>query len=361
MTFSPIPKTFLNSAIMAILVIIIFSCSDEYSSIDRKTAENIENPAGSSSNGESSSSVETRCGGDLYNEETQFCHNEIVYEKCGDENGLGKYDYNPDTHFCNENNYTIAKCGGQKYKPAEQCRSGIVEGRCGGEWYSIQSEFCHDSKIYDKCGGTDIYIPSTHFCSGNAVYGKCGGSDYNPLTHFCDTRDGKSYKYVKINTQTWMAENLNYKATYSKCYGDSTGGDSQNRCDTYGRLYNWSTAMSVCPTGWHLPSHIEWQILTNFVGNPVGTKLKAMNGWNNNNGVFGGTDEFGFSALPGGYSSSTYNFSEVGERGYWWSATQGTSSGIAYCHYITYNFGNEYYLTKGEGLLHSVRCLKTEA
>ena len=145
---------------------------------------------------------------------------------------------------------------------------------------------------------------------------------------FCDERDGKKYVYVVIGTQTWMAENLNYNASNSKCYGDNTGGDSQNMCGAYGRLYDWDTAMNnVCPTGWYLPSNAEWGVLVNYAGGSS-TALKAALGYGT------GTDQYGFSALPGGrcdsdyigyyddYHHYDYYFGWVGNDGYWWTASE---------------------------------------
>jgi uncharacterized protein (TIGR02145 family) len=143
-----------------------------------------------------------------------------------------------------------------------------------------------------------------------------------------DTRDKKPYKWVKIGEQYWMAENLNYSADGSKCYGD----DPAN-CAKYGRLYNWATAMTVCPIGWHLPSDAEWGILMQFV-NPnclpttddncpnAGKFLKATIGWNDYDGQSGnGEDKYSFAALPGG-SHFDGNFSGISEVGYWWSASE---------------------------------------
>jgi uncharacterized protein (TIGR02145 family)/uncharacterized repeat protein (TIGR02543 family) len=143
-----------------------------------------------------------------------------------------------------------------------------------------------------------------------------------------------NYKTVMIGTQTWMAENLDYNVEGSVCYNNSA-----DSCTKYGRLYNWTTAMDVaanyayttwggsdvnhrgiCPVGWHLPSSAEWTTLTSFVGSSAGRKLKSQSGWYNNGN---GTDEYGFSALPGGYGNSGGYFNNAGYYGYWWSATEG--------------------------------------
>jgi uncharacterized protein (TIGR02145 family) len=104
-----------------------------------------------------------------------------------------------------------------------------------------------------------------------------------------DTRDGQTYKTVKIGTQTWMAENLNYQTKKgSWCYENST-----DSCKKYGRLYDWNTAKTACPTGWHLPSRQEWRILVTTAGGSESAdmKLKAKSERNQNGN---GTDDYGF-------------------------------------------------------------------
>jgi len=172
-------------------------------------------------------------------------------------------------------------------------------------------------------------------------------------TTFTDSRDGKVYKKVAIGRQVWMAENLNYNIPRAKtdvCYKKS-----EDNCAKYGRLYNWNDAMGACPAGWHLPSDAEWTALTDYVGGSktAGMKLKSTSGWYNNGN---GTDEYGFSALPSGYGSSDGYFSNVGNYGGWWSATEGGTN-YAFYRYMNY-YGHVLRDGNGKAYLNAVRCLQ---
>jgi len=165
----------------------------------------------------------------------------------------------------------------------------------------------------------------------------------------------KSYKYtgrtVKIGNQTWTAENINNEGG-GKCYDN----DPSN-CAKYGRLYTWAEALVACPSGWHLPSDVEWTALEDAVGGSktADRKLKSRTGWNNNGN---GTDDFGFSALPGGTGNSGGSFNYAGNGGYWWSATEG-SAGHAWSRDMGYLTNVDVYLYYGnESGLRSVRCLQ---
>jgi uncharacterized protein (TIGR02145 family) len=189
-----------------------------------------------------------------------------------------------------------------------------------------------------------------------------------PGTTFTDSRDGKTYKKVTIGTQTWMAENLNYNASGSVCYGNSA-----DSCAKYGRLYDWSTAMNgasssslspsgvkgACPVGWHVPSDDEWTTLTDYAGgeSTAGKKLKSTSGWYNNGN---GTDDYGFTALPGGSGDSGGDFGGAGYDGDWWSATEGDARN-ARGRYMAY-YSGEYvvWYNGGKTVLFSVRCVKDE-
>ena len=166
-----------------------------------------------------------------------------------------------------------------------------------------------------------------------------------------DKRDGKKYKIVKIGNQTWMAENLNYDASGSKCYDNQPAN-----CEEYGRLYNWATAKNACPSGWHLPSKVEYETLDKYVGdqNVAGKKLKAKSGWTKNGN---GTDDYGFSALPGGVGYPGGSFDFIGLNGLWWGATELNAS-FAYYRYMYYDISDMVRYSFSKSCLFSVRCLQ---
>jgi len=169
---------------------------------------------------------------------------------------------------------------------------------------------------------------------------------------FVDSRDGKKYKTTKIGNQVWMAENLNYNANGSKCYKNQ-----ESNCKKYGRLYNWNTARATCPKSWHLPSKSEWEVLTATVdGEKTEAKhLKTKAGWNNNGN---GLDSYGFSALPGGNGYFNDFFENIGESGFWWSASEYNSSS-AYFRIICDEEENaEWGDIDKSGFFISVRCLQ---
>jgi len=204
---------------------------------------------------------------------------------------------------------------------------------------------------------------------------------------------GQRYRTVKIGEQTWFAENLNYAVEGSKCYGEggeifvgygifvNSDNDTipvpimetlspdkvQDNCTKYGRLYDWATAIAVCPPGWHLPSRADWEALSDYVQDDSGCssscnaeKLKATSGWNDINGKSGnGTDEYGFSALPGGgMDSESMIFSGVDRIGRWWSA-EALNSDYAYCRIMTQEEGQgAYWWYADKPHLYSVRCLQ---
>jgi uncharacterized protein (TIGR02145 family) len=163
---------------------------------------------------------------------------------------------------------------------------------------------------------------------------------------FTDTRDKKTYKTVKIGEQTWMAENLNYNAKGSKCYDNKP-----ENCAKYGKLYNWATAKEACPSGWHLPSDSEWETLANKVGSNAGEKLKS-NEW-------GGTDDYGFSAQPGGLEAGGKS-SGAGSIGLLWSATEHDAKN-ALRYIMDGNHGNMEKFQNDKARLLSVRCLQGDA
>ena len=202
--------------------------------------------------------------------------------------------------------------------------------------------------------------------------------------------DGNQYKTVKIGNQWWMAENL--KTTHYQDGSEipkkpvSTEGanlttdiycvydNDESNADTYGYLYNWYAVDNVggiAPAGWHVPTDEDWKELEMFLGMsrseadqwdqrgiPHGNKLKeaGTTHWVKDSG---GTNENGFTALPGGMiGNSSPPFALLGQMAFFWSST---SSGIGAINRelsaYTSDIGRSLYV-KNMGFSLSVRCIR---
>jgi uncharacterized protein (TIGR02145 family) len=161
---------------------------------------------------------------------------------------------------------------------------------------------------------------------------------------FTDSRDGKVYKTIKIGTQTWMAENLAFKADVG-CwvYENNMGNISR-----YGYLYIWETAKLSCPAGWHLPTFDEYDIL---LSNYKGAGKAAYNAL-----IIGGKS--GFLAPLGGYRNDDGSFYFIDSHACFWCSSADDTGDAWYLDLGSFD-KKEALLgmyTKNRSL--SVRCIK---
>lgn len=186
-----------------------------------------------------------------------------------------------------------------------------------------------------------------------------------------------------------MAENLNYDPgdvssmssfAWSGCYNNKA-----DSCAKYGRLYTWEVAMDkancaygkkcnaslnpttpvqgICPEGWHLPSHYEFEQLINFIdpdfgynhtddaySSTAGQYLKSKSGSN-------GTDAYGFSALPGGGRNVSGGFHSAGNYAGFWSSSE-LNSDDAFNLELSCSSENARFSWTFKVIAKSVRCLQ---
>ena len=216
------------------------------------------------------------------------------------------------------------------------------------------------------------------FFAAVLVFLLCGSvlAHVNPMPDFKDKRDGRVYKTVLIGDQRWFAENLRFKIKGSWCY------DKRDyNCDTYGRLYDWSMAMSlvdyynwnsikklkqrvhdVCPVGWHVPTNKDWKKLKYYVGKKgksdgVGISLKSPEIWEKELRIPAGSDEFGFNAIPAGEKQKYSGFMDLGRAAQFWSSTEIDDGGAYYwgLMYDSRTF-DKVYAGKDDGV--SIRCVE---
>jgi uncharacterized protein (TIGR02145 family) len=159
---------------------------------------------------------------------------------------------------------------------------------------------------------------------------------------------------VQIGSQCWMKENLNIATGNSWCYENDP-----YYCTVYGRLYDWQTAMTACPEGWKLPSDADWNALVNFAGangGNAGGRLKSTSYWEAPN--TGANDQFGFSAIPGGYYNVSIDwFLNESFRGNYWTSTE-NENWNAWKYELSSSSPNVERGWSNKNTAYSVRCIK---
>jgi uncharacterized protein (TIGR02145 family) len=164
-------------------------------------------------------------------------------------------------------------------------------------------------------------------------------------------RNGDTIPEVK-NNKDWVAAGESGKPAC--CYYNNDPANGKK----YGKLYNWyaiNDPRGLAPAGWTLPGDDDWMKLNNFLGKggAAGRKMKNITGWNEGDN---GTNESGFTGLPGGYRVENGAFRNLGSIGIWWSTTE-SKSATALDHYLSEG-GNLSSSNSPRARGESVRCMR---
>lgn len=156
-----------------------------------------------------------------------------------------------------------------------------------------------------------------------------------PFGSFVDTRDGIRYGTVTLGGQTWMTDNLAYlphvcSAEAANCgiwvYGhDSTdvvAARAASAYEQFGALYDWQTARSVCPTGWHLPGDTEWQQLERHLGLTASQAASGVWRGTNQGDMVKAGGASGLNVMFGGWRTDFGRFNFQGEHANFWCADE---------------------------------------
>ncbi len=168
-----------------------------------------------------------------------------------------------------------------------------------------------------------------------------------------DSRDGNQYKTITVAGTTWMTENLKYIGETSSAYFDN----DPNNLPSYGMLYDWKTAIKVCPEGWRLPTGNEFhQLLVNYDQDDTRGKTKS-------GPVYPGFQLAGMKDYEG-------VFSEMDESGYYWTSTEYSDSEAEFFSYVIMNGKSMIDISRKDDMpdihgaektnKYSVRCVKND-
>jgi uncharacterized protein (TIGR02145 family) len=200
--------------------------------------------------------------------------------------------------------------------------------------------------------------------------------------------DGNVYHTLTIGTKVWMVENL--KTTRYR-NGDlipnvtdayqwdafTTGAYCNYDNDVviggkYGRLYNWyavADSRNIAPVGWHVATDDDWTALENYISGNIGNSgsvakaLASQTEWRIS--AYVGSPGYepllnnssGYTALPGGSRNNNGSFNPLGYLGYWWTATE-LSSSLTFNRVLVYDYAQVYRVVNYKDYGFSVRCVR---
>ena len=266
--------------------------------------------------------------------------------------------------------------------------------------FENDAKYLTNNELVEQLAKMQKQLDSLKAATGNGYSIENDGKPCQGVDTISDI-DGNKYSTVQIGKQCWLKENLkttryadgtyiDHGSTISKteAYWYYPNNVSSNK-ETYGLLYNWVAVMhnsfsssanpsgvqGVCPTGWHVPSDIEWTHLTHYIGNQVEyfcdaneeniAKSLASNYYWQGVGTSSctiantleGNNATGFSAVPAGNYTGGSDGSNFGYNAHFWSATQ-VSYEYAYYRLLQSGGSKVVRLNEGKFTGKSVRCLR---
>jgi uncharacterized protein (TIGR02145 family) len=231
--------------------------------------------------------------------------------------------------------------------------------------------------LYSATGNTIPYTNATQISLGTQTipftyssttvsdeYGvfSCFFSDFNSTCTVSQLTppdgDGNRYKTIKIGNQIWMSENLrttkfrdgtpldNLNQVSNATWAAATAAgvtrywsivnNNSGNTQLHGLVYNFfsvtgSTAtaspnVTLCPSGWRIPSDADFTTLKTFLGATAASQLKSTTLFSPVNG----TNTAGFNGLPSGIREDTGGFRDFGSLGFWWSTSVSGNNAISW-------------------------------
>jgi uncharacterized protein (TIGR02145 family) len=188
--------------------------------------------------------------------------------------------------------------------------------------------------------------------------------------------EGNLYEGITIGSQVWLNKNL--KATK---FNDGTAisnspstssvpayayyNNSASYKDFFGALYNGhvvDNSKNVCPSGWHIPTNNEWQVLVGYyggqevAGGPLKLNATGDVSWKSPN--TGATNQSGLGFVGAGLWSTTGVHTGATEYGTYWSSTAGSEANTLVT-YILFNTNAALMNMPSDKVIGaSIRCIK---